>query len=470
MMEVKESIVDHVPDTDSTGRSPMEESSSVESSAASMFSDSQHGESVPKEETSSPLIASSENAAVRRFKTLIYGILLISALGISMIVFTYLRGSERAEFDRTFESYAFQVIDSVGTQLEQNMATLDSFALALLSHASLSSPTGSWPFVTLPDSALRMSKIRAQTKSSMLMLLNLVSDDRRGDYEDYSVSTHTWVNETLLFQSQDDSLTMLGLNLSTHSSFPETLSYGGQTVPRNSGPYAPSWQTYPLISAIPAFNVDYFRDPAFGPGLNKSVLSQSAVLTELIGATVFLKGNSTSEPNSEPFTSIFYPVVDGSKATAVLNLAFQWRMLFQNILREEERGLIIVVTNPCTKAISYRIDESEAVFLGFGDRHDTKYNDFVIAIEVNSLLGDAYSGIALDPLFCPHTIKAYPSEELEDDVKSIVPLMFTFGSVCIFLFTLVVFFIYDMLVAFRQQKMLKAGRFHGEIIFTSVAL
>jgi hypothetical protein len=172
---------------------------------------------------------------------------------------------------------------------------------------------------------------------------------------------------------------------------------------------------------------------------------------------ILTSNNSTSEATTEPFSSILYPVIQGTKVEAAINLIFQWSMLFQGILGEEEDGLVVIIENPCSSALSYTINGANVSFMGIGDLHDTKYNDLAIAIEVVSLVGGAYMGVPLDPAYCPQTISFYPSEKLQKDNKSIVPLMFTFGTICIFLFTWILFYIYDMLVAYRQQKVIKAG-------------
>lgn len=466
---LQEVIVDHVPDiTDSTGSSPMmeqcrgscsddDEGSSQESSSlsGSFASDGDDDDDLPEAQRQEPKkldIAKREDAAVFRFKLLILGILAMCAIGISVLVYLYLNGAEKEDFETVYESYAFQMFGSVGTQLEQNLATMDSFTLGLLVYAS--SSNSSWPFVTFPESAMQLSKVRSQTKSSVVQLQNLIADEHREEYENYTLENLEWVNDTLGVQAEDGSLVALGMNLSTVYEDSSTISYSGQAVPTGSGPYAVTWQGYPLVDSTPSFNVDVLRQPVVGPAVETSVLNQTVVLSEAAAAA------ATSNSPAEPMTALCFPVLnDDGESVAVMSIAFQWKSFFEDILRDGERGLLVVVTNTLSQAFSYQIDGPKATFLGFKDMHDKAYNDFAIALDVADLKGSGYTGAPLDTEFCAYTITAYPTEEMEDDNSSIVPLLFTLATICIFALTAVIFLVYDMLVSYRQQKVMKAGMY-----------
>lgn len=452
-------IVDHVPDiTDSTGSSPLMEEQSISSSGSSSLSGSFAGDEDenPSEVQQAPTkldIAAKENAAIFRFKMLILGILCMCAIGVSVLVYTYLNGAENEDFDRIYESYATQMFDSVGTQLEQNLATMDSFALALVSHARFSNTT--FPFVTLPDSATRMSKVRGQTNSSMIQILHLVSEDNRDEYQDYTMKNYGWANVTIEVQTEDKSLSVLGFNLSTDVQASSTFTYLGQAVPPGTGPYATTWQGYPLVESLPSFNVDVLRQPVLGPALETSVLNQMVVLSEAV---------ETADSGAEPMASYFFPVLQDSESVATMSLAFYWRSYFEDVLQEGEQGLLVVVKNTCSQAFSYQIDGPKATFLGPSDMHDKAYNNLEISMTVASLLGSSYTGVPMDTEFCAYTIESYPTEEMEDDIKGIVPLLFLFATICIFVLTGVIFLVYDMLVSFRQKKVLKAAEESNAIV------
>lgn len=452
-MILKESIVDHVPDTDSTGRSPMEDEGG--SSPQSSLIDESQGDEVKErqpQESEVPNITAKEDVAVNTFKCMIVGLIAMCAVGISSVIYVFLNGSENDAFASTYESYAFQVLDSVGMQLDQNMATLDTFNLGVLSYATASG--SQWPFVTLPDSATHLSKIRAQTKASDVSLLSLLSDGNREAYENYTMMNYEWVNETLLVQKSDSTLPP-GVGAPDDVLVYAKLVYDGTTVPADSGPYAATWQGYPLFESYPPFNVDILRNPELGPAIETAILDRSVVLTNVqVNAD-----EQGSDGSQEPLSSFIFPIYqdDISDAVAVTTLAFYWGALLQGILRVDENGLVVVVQSTCSQAFTYQINGPDAVFLGPKDLHDNDFDEFEIKLDLSDLLGTAYTGIPLDEDYCSYSILTYPSEELEDGVKTIMPLIFTLAAICVFVFAAVLFVVYDMLVAYRQEKVLKAG-------------
>jgi hypothetical protein len=448
--------LDILPDSDSTGRSPIEEIDSSVISGDSFHHDDHDGEVEKQQKPPTPAIASKANAAVRNFKVVIYGLMAAFSVGLGLVVYFYLNGEENKEFERTFSSYTFSVFDSVATTLESNLAIADSFTLALISYATTSG--SKWPLVTLPDSTVTISKLRAQTESSLVTLLHLVSDETRPSYEKYVRQNYEWANDTVAVQAADDSLDIFGFTLSTHVEvFNRISNASGEVVQANTGPYAASWQTYPLIEGLPSFNVDYFGNVALGLSLKKAVSSQTVLFAELSRDQVLFPADTTRNHENEPVASLIYPVLEGSQTNALLTLTFPWSLYFKDILREGQRGLVVVVSNECSGAFTYMINGPNAQFVGFGDHHLRDHGDLEMIAYIPDLLGKVYTGVPLDRKYCPYTLKAYPSETLENDVKSLVPLLFAFGTVGIFIFSTVIFRLYDALVDYRQGKVMRAG-------------
>jgi hypothetical protein len=79
---------------------------------------------------------------------------------------------------------------------------LDSVAVALVSHAIFANET--WPFVTLPNHAVRMSKILPLSDAFMATFLPKVTPENREAWEKYSVENDWWVNEATAVQETWD--------------------------------------------------------------------------------------------------------------------------------------------------------------------------------------------------------------------------------------------------------------------------
>jgi Adenylate and Guanylate cyclase catalytic domain len=149
-----------------------------------------------------------------------------------------------------------------------------------------------------------------------------------------------------------------------------------------------------------------------------------------------------------------------------------WRNLIRDILPEGSRGILIVFENPCTSWFTYQINGPSVVYLGVGDHHDTKYDD----LSIDSLLIDlgdfsvresSYTGAPIDKDYCPFTLHLYPSDLLMSAHKTNNPIIFTVSGILIFVFTAMVFHLYDFMVEKRQRSVMQTA-VHSSAIVSSL--
>ena len=106
----------------------------------------------------------------------------------------------------------------------------------------------------------------------------------------------------------------------------------------------------------------------------------------------------------------------------------------------------------------------QPVYLGRGDRHETKYESFGKYSELRDLdaLRDrSYTGLPLSMGGCQYALRVYPSSDMEDDYITSNPIIFTVAAVLIFVFTSVIFLFYDLVVERRQKKVMSTGKWLG---------
>lgn len=455
-----EKIVDHVPGgTDSTGRSPEEGDNDELSSEISRNSSDDDSLASARQDppAHTPRIASKENEAVIKFKIFVYGLIFASAIAMCLGVNHYLKAAEEKEFESTFSSYTFAIFDSLSTQLHSTIGAADAFSLTLSSYGPTSSE---WPLVSIPDSTHRLSKLRSQTGVSLVTLLHLISDENRSSFEAYGLANYDWANQTVLTQTSDEGAKKLGFKLATEVKFAESISdASGKTLPQNSGPYASSLHTYPLLEGMPAFHVDYPQSFGLESSVSTAIRSEAVTVTDFANSEVFLPVDGATDGADDPVASIVYPIQENGQIVGLLTMLFHWRLYFHDVLRTGQRGLVLVVDNECSGSFTFEIEGPAPRFVGYGDHHDAKYNDLQLSIDIDGLLKErGMLDIAVATDFCSYTIKAYPSATLEDDEKSNVPVYFTIGTFCVFLFTILVFSLYDLLVKYRQDKVMQAGK------------
>jgi hypothetical protein len=153
----------------------------------------------------------------------------------------------------------------------------------------------------------------------------------------------------------------------------------------------------------------------------------------------------------------------------ILVLIGFWRDMIRDILPPGSNGITVVIGNECGQQFTYRLHGPSAEYLGDGDHHETKYSDQGWFSKVSSLSEFAitdsrYSGAELSDDFCPYWIKLYPSDELLSEHTTNDPIIFTTIAVFIFLFTSVIFLVYDYLTRTRQQRTLKSALKHAAVV------
>lgn len=189
-------------------------------------------------------------------------------------------------------------------------------------------------------------------------------------------------------------------------------------------------------------------------------------------ASIFI---DPADDPTEPMSAIYYPIIDAvdsikidadkeQSVVGVLTFVIFWRELIKNILPTNSNGVIVVIENACDQVFTYQLNGPETVYLGQGDLHDPKYDHLGRTSSLFDLMDtgtsdrkSSYTGIPLTEEFCPKTLSVYPSQEMQDDHVSSDPVLFTVAAALIFVFTSLIFFLYDWLVERRQKKVMKTA-------------
>jgi Adenylate and Guanylate cyclase catalytic domain len=154
------------------------------------------------------------------------------------------------------------------------------------------------------------------------------------------------------------------------------------------------------------------------------------------------------------------------EVVGLLAAPFYWRAM---IRASDSKGIVVVFDSPCNEAFSYQVDGTRVKYLGVGDQHDNKYDGLFMEKVLTGKRSDldtvaSYSGAPLNTELCPVTVKLYPSDEMKDDFTTSGPLIFTLGAVGIFLFTSLVFVLYDYYVERRQKLVLSTATRSSAIV------
>lgn len=150
----------------------------------------------------SEAITGKENKAVYRYKILAAIIMLAACVFVATCVHILVARSENTEFEEQFRKDAETLMNGLGMSVARSLTPIDALAVMLVSHARSVNET--WPFVTLPDHALKLSKILPFTDAIIILVHPLVQPEERSEWEKYTSLKNGWINESIAIQETWD--------------------------------------------------------------------------------------------------------------------------------------------------------------------------------------------------------------------------------------------------------------------------
>jgi hypothetical protein len=203
-------------------------------------------------------LAAKEINAVRRTKYFVIICLLCIMIGVACGAYFLSAGSEQVEFVEQFNEDAKKVLQTMGRNLIQTLQASDAFTVSITSLAMATNQT--WPYVVVPDFAVRAEKIRSLANAVLVNTYYFVEPEQRSEWENFTARTgETWVNESIAaieeFEGMDWPIVW------DYTSYDVLFDYDeydkenpGEVGTNRTGPWLPMWQTQPTIAYEPPYN------------------------------------------------------------------------------------------------------------------------------------------------------------------------------------------------------------------------
>lgn len=465
--------------------------------------------------------AMSKSLAIK--ETRVIGILRIAVLMVIVLtatllatgIYHYTRSAEKDKFMAHFEDSANQVVESFHESVERNIgavATLSSTITSYTRHQQRhhhSSNNSSHPsFVVLPDFEILGSHLRTQSGSHVVHYMPVIREEDRPAWEEYAMEQRTHIDESFELdefyrsrqdeefgidqesrrhlqqqeQSQEELLTTI---LEDGTGYHPKIWRSGAVKPagdepEGGGPYAPMWQRSPVNKQKQGpLNQNFANTKVLRNGLlttiideKKAILSEAAVPTPKVqerrSANLRLSQyrQHVQYLVNAPSTFVAYPVFDSFSndrtVVGILATSVYWNILFSRLLPSNTKGIICVVESPSfNQTFTIRIDGQESTFLGMGDHHDPRYDEFEVVAPVNEYLkhhampqNRAYATVSLSDK-TQYTLRVFPSKEAEDPFLSNQPIAFTVVVIVCALFASFLFLAFSYVVERRQTMMME---------------
>lgn len=267
------------------------------------------------------------------------------------------------------------------------------------------------------------------------------------------------------------------------------------------GPYLPMWQTSPFVNAS-QINHNILHEQDLHEIVAKMIETGSAYFSGMLKAPPgsvdspdprtslfadYHSLNARREPEEraepaeymgDPFAELFVPVFDSfdpetRQVKAVMVIAIQWEEYLEDILPENIKGIEVVIDRECGgveenetadlgrgdehSAFTFVLNGKKPQFVGYGDQHEG-YNEWM---RYGNLIKDnlddgSVDGITIDGQ-CSYDIHVFPSSEFKNDYMTATPAIITVSIAATFLFTIMMFMLYDILVERRQKIVLSTA-------------
>jgi hypothetical protein len=214
-------------------------------------------------------LARRETKVLNVLRVLVLVLLLVTTTLTSAVVYFHTSNEETKNFESDFQANAQRIVESFHDAVERRLGAINSMATAITSHALETKQT--FPFVTIPNFAIRGSDLRVQADAMSILWMPLVTDEIRVAWEEYALNNRSQVDEAYLEDTkqrgkQDDEFGLTNTrNSSTGIRIPQqsqqaqaTILYDGtgyhpriwsngeigpaRDEPEGSGPYLPIWQ------------------------------------------------------------------------------------------------------------------------------------------------------------------------------------------------------------------------------------
>lgn len=151
-------------------------------------------------------IAKDEDNAVFRIRLAVVGFLTLCTVGVAIMVYLHTRDNEQEEYEAALYEFSSKVFGSLGTSFDQSLAAIDAYVVASVSFAKAMNMT--WPFVTIPDSGTKLSKLLSVSRATTISVIPAVQNELLDEWNAYSLAHGPiWVDDNLRVQRNNPEYT-----------------------------------------------------------------------------------------------------------------------------------------------------------------------------------------------------------------------------------------------------------------------
>eukprot|EP00522_Entomoneis_paludosa_P013724 CAMPEP_0172441438 /NCGR_PEP_ID=MMETSP1065-20121228/1982_1 /TAXON_ID=265537 /ORGANISM="Amphiprora paludosa, Strain CCMP125" /LENGTH=1154 /DNA_ID=CAMNT_0013190803 /DNA_START=176 /DNA_END=3640 /DNA_ORIENTATION=+ len=399
-------------------------------------------------------IGSKESKSVFRAKMMVYLVLIVSCVTAATLTYFFTSDQEEDDFENDFKTFAEEISRVAKADLSAKFDVAESMSISTTSYAI--ERGDQFPYVTMPDFERRTQKAREMSGAEFITVTPLCDTDIITQWESYAQLESSWIQEGLAVQGLS-SVNPGPVPLNIHP-----LLVEGEEIPPNEGilkgMVAPCWQTGKAPINATIVNTDFLTWGTYLEVATAVVQARKGFISKIDDIPITEMGyfdyhDRRRLSGEYPHSFILQPVYKDFLGTSIIvglyMLVVPWDIYFQDILPEGTDGVEVVLSDSCGGTYTYELLGPVGNLKGEGDLHDTEYDKH----RVSSQLTDQGSATQ-----CDYTLDIYPSDKLKNKYESKDPLIFAISVALIFVFTTMVFLVYDWAVQRRQWMIIRAAR------------
>jgi hypothetical protein len=399
-----------------------DDSSSVgsQASAGSFFTShsGESGETEPIDEDNKIL---EEGLIVRKSKVIIFFSIVLVAIAGAVTTTFLVRREENDVASEHLYGFSHEIASKSQANLEQAFTAVRTLSRTIASAAAAGEED--FPFVTLPHFEVFGGEAREMANAEVVAFVPLVSSSDLEAWEIYAQKHQGWISEGLKhegFTTTDPG--RIPERLHIRSDNPHGHVDAGAAEVHLPGYHFPVWQMSSAPRNASIVNLDLSADNSLWEHNIVDVIHRRKPLLSSVQDLQYLTQFSVSEDehsansnanvstlaidilnplalSEQPTQSYILQPIFGSVEAYFSSPSFvvgfvvavmDWKSLFSDILPSGINGINVVVKDGCGYAMTYVINGPEAVFLGEGDLHGSKYDSYLLT--VNDFGGLAAAG------------------------------------------------------------------------------
>ena len=272
-----------------------------------------------------------------------------------------------------------------------------------------------WPFFWPPMFEHIAADFIRSSRAEWLGVNNVVQHKDRDAFVNFTTS-HFETNYKESHMIRYGSLNKLDQNMSNYKPFVHSFTNGSfsEDIDRE-------WYLVRTMQSPPA--ADYARSPNWNMNTGPETWSGSkfALLEEFPGSTIFgdaskasfltvsedeHKGFHTDDNAEDPHAYSVHGIHrlvgrDDSELVGWIIAYIAFDQPLRNLLPDNVKGMLGVISNTCNTTFSYIIEGKEAHFQGYYDLHNSKYEDMAVYVDLSA---GAHPELAKRPETCVYSM------------------------------------------------------------------